>query len=316
MSSGRQTGADWARSIADGEPPARPVNTSRAEAGAPKPPWLRVKLGRHHPGFQETQDLVHEHRLHTVCESAACPNIGECWSQRSMTIMILGNICTRSCGFCDVKFGKPRPADAGEPARVAEMLAKLSLRHTVITSVDRDDLPDFGASIWAETITRVKEACPGMTLETLTGDFRGDDALMKQVFDARPHVFSHNMETVKSLHARVRPRARYERSLRVLEQAAKAGLNAKSGLMVGLGETMAGLLEVMRDLRGAGVNIVTIGQYLRPGKLQLPVERYWTPEEFDELRQAGEAMGFSHVAAAPFVRSSYRAWEHVGVEGP
>lgn len=270
------------------------------------PEWIRVQLPTQ-PSFFDLRTRVHELKLHTVCESANCPNIGECWTRRSLTIMILGDICTRSCRFCDVAMGKPLPPDPDEPRRVAEMLAGLDLEHTVITCVDRDDLPDGGAAHWAETIRQVKAANPAMTLEVLTGDFKGNTDDVDTVLAARPDVFSHNLETVPRLSREVRVQASYPRSYRVLEHARQRGAVTKTGLMVGLGETMDEIREVMRECRALGVDILTLGQYLAPSKSHMPLQRYWTPAEFDELRAYGAELGFPHVEAGPLVRSSYKA---------
>jgi lipoyl synthase len=251
---------------------------------------------------------VHDLQLHTVCESASCPNIGECWNHRALTIMILGGVCTRSCKFCDVPTGRPDPVDADEPRRVALALSQLGLRHTVITSVDRDDLADGGAAHWAETIRAVKAACPAMTLEVLTGDFKGVTADVDTVLDAAPHIYSHNLETVPRLSRQVRVQARYDRSYAVLAHAKSRGALVKTGLMLGLGEELDEVREVMRDLRRLGCDILTLGQYLAPSRtFHLPVVRYVLPEEFDALKAEGLAMGFPYVEAGPLVRSSYHA---------
>ena len=287
--------------------PARPDLKHQDDQAGPRPKWIRKRI-QYSQGFFDTQKLVQDAGLHTICESGACPNIHECWSRRSLTIMILGNICTRSCGFCDVQTGRPLAVDALEPYRVAQTLAKLNLSYCVITSVDRDDLPDGGASLWAETIRRVKLTCPQMGLEVLTPDFKGDMEALELVLDARPDCFSHNMETVAQLHRVVRPQARYERSLAVLERAAKHGGSlVKTGLMLGLGESNEQTLETMRDLAQAGVQVLNLGQYLRPSKRHLPVMRWITPEEFEMFKVEGERMGFEHVESGALVRSSYRA---------
>ncbi|HUS64449.1 MAG TPA: lipoyl synthase, partial [Kofleriaceae bacterium] len=268
--------------------------------------WIKVKLPTS-PVFFEVQRLVREQKLHTVCESASCPNIGECWTRRALTIMILGDICTRSCRFCDVTTGRPLPADPDEPRRVAETLAQLGLEHTVITCVDRDDMPDGGAAHWAETIRRVKAACPSMTLEVLAGDFKGDTSLVDVVLAAEPDVYAHNLETVPRLSRQVRVQASYPRSYRILEHARKRGAVTKTGLMLGLGEEVAEVHEVLREVAALGVDIVTLGQYLSPSAKHLPVARYVTPAEFDELRAAALALGIPHVESGPLVRSSYHA---------
>lgn len=270
------------------------------------PPWIRARL----PSGQVYFDLrqrVHALGLHTVCESASCPNVGECWSAKSLTIMILGGLCTRSCKFCDVPTGKPLPPDPDEPARVATMLAELGLAHTVITCVTRDDLADGGAAHWAATIRAVKERCPDMVLEVLTSDFKGDTDAVDMVLDAGPDVFAHNLETVPRLARQVRVQASYERSLTVLAHAKKRGALTKSGLMLGLGESLDEVRAVMKELHAAGVDILTLGQYLRPSRQHLPVERHVTPDEFRQLKDEGLAMGFSHVESGPLVRSSYHA---------
>ncbi|MEO7730691.1 MAG: lipoyl synthase, partial [Kofleriaceae bacterium] len=259
------------------------------------------------PAYFELRAMVKELQLNTVCESASCPNIGECWTRRALTIMILGDICTRSCRFCDVTTGRPLPADPDEPRRVAEMLGRLSLEHTVITCVDRDDLVDFGANHWAETIRRVKAACPKMTLEVLAGDFKGNTALVDIVLDADPDVFAHNLETVPRLSRAVRVQASYPRSYKILEHARKRDAVTKTGLMLGLGETRAEVEEVLRDVAQLGVDIVTLGQYLAPSKQHLAIERYVPPAEFAELEQYARDQGITHVVAGPLVRSSYHA---------
>jgi lipoic acid synthetase len=278
-----------------------------AEVRRPRhPSWIKAKLPSGEVYF-DLREKVHELKLHTVCESASCPNIGECWSRRALTIMILGDICTRSCRFCDVTTGRPLPADPDEPRRVAEMLSSLDLKHTVITCVDRDDLDDGGAAHWAETITRVKAACPDMTLEVLCGDFKGDTSAVDTVLAAAPDVYAHNLETVPRLSRQVRVQASYPRSYKTLEHAKKMGAITKTGLMLGLGETLDEVREVMRDTRAIGVDILTFGQYLRPSKQHLEIARYVTPEEFALLKDEAYALGFPHVESGPLVRSSYHA---------
>ncbi len=287
--------------------PARPEFKYQEDQAGPRPRWIRKRLS-FNKDFFETKDLVEKAGLHTICESGSCPNIHECWGRKSLTIMILGNICTRSCGFCDVRTGRPLHVDDEEPARVAKTLATLDLKYCVITSVDRDDLPDGGAFIWAETIRKVKAACPDMGLEVLTGDFKGQLEDLDLVLDAGPDCFSHNVETVAELHRTVRPQAKYERSLAVLERAAQHGGSlVKTGMMLGLGETTEQVLDTMRDLVGGGVEVLNLGQYLRPSKRHLPVMRWVHPDEFDFLKAEGERMGFKHIEAGPLVRSSYRA---------
>lgn len=286
-----------------------PVTELAPADGAPRrrhPPWIRVQLPTR-PTFFEVRSRVHELKLHTVCESASCPNIGECWSRRALTIMILGDICTRSCRFCDVTTGRPLPPDPDEPRRVAAMLAELDLEHTVITCVDRDDLPDFGGAHWAETIRQVKAACPAMTLEVLVGDFKGKPALADLVLDAGPDVFAHNLETVPRLSRQVRVQASYPRSYAILEHARRRDAVTKTGLMLGLGETDDELALVIRELASLGVDILTLGQYLAPSRQHLPVERYVPPAEFEAWRTFALDAGIPHVESGPLVRSSYHA---------
>ena len=277
-----------------------------------RPKWLRAPapVGEN---YRDLKGLIERLRLHTVCESAACPNVGECWNHRTATFMILGNVCTRRCGFCAVEKGAPLPVDYDEPRRVAEAVAAMGLRFAVITSVNRDDRPDGGAELFALTIRAIRERIPGCGVEVLTPDFQGNLAAVKTVLDAAPQVFNHNTETVPRLYRQVRLGARYERSLEVLAYArgAAPAIPTKSGLMLGLGETNAEVLAVMRDLRAAQVEIVTLGQYLRPSPRHLPIVRYVPPAEFDELRREGYAMGFAHVEAGPLVRSSYHAADSV-----
>jgi lipoyl synthase len=270
------------------------------------PPWIRSRLPSGKVYF-DLRQRVHALGLHTVCESASCPNLGECWNEKALTIMILGGLCTRSCKFCDVPTGKPLPPDPDEPARVATILAELGLAHAVITCVTRDDLPDGGAGHWAATIRAVKQRCPEMVLEVLTSDFKGDTTAVDLVLQAGPDVFAHNLETVPRLAREVRVQASVERSLRVLAHAKQSGALTKSGLMLGLGEDNDEIRQVMRELRGAGVDILTLGQYLRPSRQHLPVQRHVTPDEFLQLKQEALAMGFAHVESGPLVRSSYHA---------
>jgi lipoic acid synthetase len=259
------------------------------------------------PAYFDLRAEVHAQGLHTVCESASCPNIGECWSRRSLTIMILGGVCTRSCRFCDVPSGRPQPPDPGEPERVATVLASLGLRHAVITCVNRDDLDDGGAAHWAATIRAVKQRSPDLLLEALTGDFAGNLAALDQVLDAEPDVFAHNLETVPRLAREVRVQASYPRSYGVLAHASRRGFLGKTGLMLGLGESLDEVRAVMREVRGIGVQILTLGQYLRPSRQHLPVARHLPPEEFAQLKQEALALGFAHVESGPLVRSSYHA---------
>ncbi len=276
-----------------------------------RPPWLRVRL-EDWSSFGRTESIVRSHGLNTVCFSAHCPNIAECWGRRgTATIMLLGNVCTRTCGFCAVRSGRPGALDPGEPERVAQAVRALGLRFAVLTSVARDDLPDGGASVFAASIRAIRAACPGVGVEVLIPDLRGREEALDALFAARPDVLNHNLETVRRLQRRVRPSAGYERSLAVLHRAAGAGLAAKSGLMLGLGEARHEVEEALRDLRAAGVSLLTLGQYLRPGEEHLPVERFVPPGEFDELGEFARSLGFRHVEAGPLVRSSYHADEAV-----
>ncbi|MCL6646433.1 MAG: lipoyl synthase [Dehalococcoidia bacterium] len=283
----------------------------------PKPPWLKVRM----PGgtnYQRLKALMREQQLHTVCEEAHCPNMGECWEAGTATFMILGDVCTRACTFCAVTSGRPGgPPDPGEPKRVAFAVARMGLAHAVVTSVNRDDQPDGGSGIFAETIRQLRRRCPGMGVEVLIPDFNGEEAPLRVVMEAGPDILNHNVETVRRLQRPVRKRARYERSLGVLERAktyaAEYGhaVHTKSSIMVGLGETRAELLETFRDLRAVDCDILTIGQYLRPTERHLPVERYYHPAEFAELREEALRLGFKHVEAGPLVRSSYHARDQV-----
>lgn len=273
-----------------------------------KPPWLRVKMPAGETYF-ELKRLVRQHRLHTVCEEAMCPNIGECWKQRSATFMLLGDTCTRRCGFCAVKTGRPDIIDAREPERVAETIATLKLRYAVITSVNRDDVKDGGSHIFAETIRAVRRHAPACRVEVLIPDFKGNWEALAEVVEARPDVLNHNMESIARLYDKVRPQARYERSLELLWQVKQLDptRRTKSGLMVGLGESLYEIVDAMHDLRYAACDLLTIGQYLSPSPRHLPVVRFYHPDEFAELKSQGEAMGFVHVEAGPLVRSSYHA---------
>jgi lipoyl synthase len=271
-----------------------------------RPEWLKVRIASGE-NYARLKGLMEQHRLHTVCEEARCPNMGECWNAGTATFMILGDVCTRSCGFCAVKTGRPVMLDREEPVRVAEAIRMMGVRHAVITSVNRDELPDGGASIFAETIRRAREARPGLTVEVLIPDFQGDGAALQTVIDASPDILNHNTETVPRLYARVRPQAKYIRSLDLLDRAKRAGMTTKSGLMLGLGEGNDEVLEVMSDLRAAGCDILTLGQYLQPSKGHEPVDRFVRPEEFDMFKERGLSMGFRHVESGPLVRSSYHA---------
>ena len=280
---------------------------------ARKPPWFKVPA----PGgakYRELSKLISDENLHTVCQEAACPNVGECWERGTATFMILGDTCTRRCGFCNVRTGKPTWNDPLEPARVARSIAKMGLRHAVITSVDRDDLPDLGSRIWAATIRQCRRQAPECQVEVLTPDFRGEEMPLATVLAERPDVFNHNVEVVPRLYPVARRGSRWERSLRVLRNAkaiAGADVVTKSGLMVGLGETHDEMVAAFGDLRAAGVQVLTVGQYLRPTERHLPVVRYWHPDEFAALEVAAYELGFDHIAAGPLVRSSYHADQHV-----
>ena len=273
-----------------------------------KPPWIRVKAPTS-KAYGDTRRLMRDHHLHTVCEEAACPNIGECWGRRHATVMILGDTCTRACAFCNVKTGKPGPVDLLEPENLAVTVAEMQLKHVVITSVDRDDLEDGGAAQFARCIERIRDTSPETTIEVLTPDFRNKDGALETVIAAKPDVFNHNLETVPRLYTSIRPGARYFHSLRILDQARRLDplVFTKSGIMVGLGEERAEVLQVMDDLRSADIDFLTIGQYLQPTSRHAAVERFVTPEEFDEYRRLGTAKGFLLVAATPLTRSSYHA---------
>ncbi len=289
------------------------TNTTTNEQIAPrrtKPDWLRVKLptGKE---YLKVRELVSTHKLHTICESGNCPNMGECWGAGTATFMILGNICTRSCGFCAVATGRPLPVDLEEPARVAESVKLMGVKHCVITSVDRDELKDGGSVIWAETVNKIRVLSPGTTMETLIPDFRGDWNNLQRIIDVKPEIVSHNLETVKRLTKKVRIQAKYERSLEVLKRLGDAGVVTKSGVMLGLGETYEEVLETMDDLISAGVKIITLGQYLQPTLKHLPVVEYIKPAVFAEYKEIGLKKGFRYVESGPLVRSSYHAEKHL-----
>jgi lipoic acid synthetase len=281
---------------------------------ARKPPWLKVRLPSG-PGYAATLRVAREQRLHTVCEDSLCPNVAECWGRKTATFMILGDICTRSCGFCAVKTGRPTELDLDEPRRTALAIRELGIRHAVITSVNRDELEDGGASIFAETIRQVRALCPGTRVEVLTPDFLGKREALETVWAARPDVHAHNVECVPRLQRQVRSAANYDRSLRVLEETRRQGILCKTGIQVGHGESWDELLGVMDDLARIKLDIFTIGQYLRPSKDHLPVRRYYTPEEFAALRDEAKARGIRYVQSGPLVRSSYRAEEPFESEG-
>lgn len=272
----------------------------------PKPEWLKISIGANER-YTETKRIVESHCLHTICSSGRCPNMGECWSRGTATFMIGGNICTRCCKFCNTQTGNPLPLDPQEPTHVAESIALMKLSHAVITSVDRDDLPDLGATHWTQTIREIKRLNPETTVEVLIPDFQGRHELVAQVIDARPEIISHNMETVKRISPLVRSAARYETSLEVLRQIAESGTTTKSGIMVGLGETPTEVEELMNDLRQVGCHILTIGQYLQPTHKHYPVAEYVTPTQFNIYKQIGLEKGFVQVESAPLVRSSYHA---------
>lgn len=275
-----------------------------------KPDWLKIRL-RGNEQFTRTKSIVESHCLHTICTSGKCPNMGECWSRGTATFMIGGEICTRSCRFCNTLTGRPLPLNPEEPARVAESIRLMQLRHAVITSVDRDDLPDLGAAHWADTIRAVKEANPDTTVEVLIPDFQGNLALVDQVIAASPEIISHNMETVRRISPEVRSAARYDVSLSVLEHIAREGVTAKTGIMVGLGETEEEVYELMDDVLQAGVSVLTIGQYLQPSRKNIPVTEYVTPEQFEIYRLQALEKGIPKVESAPLVRSSYHAERHI-----
>ena len=277
----------------------------------PKPKWLRVKLptGKN---YTELRGLVDKYKLNTICTSGSCPNMGECWGEGTATFMILGNICTRSCGFCGVKTGRPEDVDWDEPEKVARSIKIMNIKHAVITSVDRDDLKDMGSIIWAETVKAIRRMNPNTTLETLIPDFQGNTRNLDRIIDVAPEVVSHNMETVKRLTREVRIQAKYEKSLEVLRYLKEQSIKrTKSGIMLGLGETEEEVIQVLHDLADAKVDIVTIGQYLQPSKKHLPVKEYITPEQFAKYEKIGKELGFRHVESGALVRSSYHAEKHI-----
>ncbi|MCS6966308.1 MAG: lipoyl synthase [Candidatus Kapabacteria bacterium] len=275
-----------------------------------RPEWLKVRA----PGgetYVRLKQMMRAKSLHTVCEEARCPNIAECWGAGTATFMILGDVCTRSCGFCAVQTGRPLPVDPDEPRRVAEAVRQMGIRHAVVTSVNRDELPDGGAFWFARTIEEIRRLCPGVTVEVLIPDFKGKKEALQLVIDSCPDILGHNTETVPRLYRRVRPQGKYHWTLSLLQESKRQGMRTKTGLMLGLGERLEEVVTVMRDLRGVGVDILTLGQYLQPTPNHLPVERYVTPQEFNELRYIGLELGFEHVEAGPLVRSSYHAERHV-----
>ncbi len=277
----------------------------------PRPAWIRAKAPQG-PTYERLRGLMRGLELHTVCEEAHCPNLGECWSRGTATFMILGDVCTRACGFCAVKTGRPgAPPDVDEPRRVADAVRRMGLRHAVVTSVNRDDQADGGAGIFAATVRAVREAAPGCAVEVLVPDFKGRWEALDLVIAARPDVLNHNVETVPRLYRTARAGASFPRSLELLRRSKEAGLLTKSGIMVGLGEEPAEVEETIRAIRAAGTDVLTVGQYLRPSPQHLPVRRYWSPEEFEALRALAQSLGFAHVESGPLVRSSYHAESHV-----
>jgi len=275
-----------------------------------KPKWLRVKLPTGE-NYKKVRALVDEHKLHTICESGSCPNMGECWGEGTATFMILGNICTRSCGFCAVKTGKPLAADLAEPSKVADSVRLMGVKHAVITSVDRDDLADGGSGIWVETVRAIRKESPSTTMETLIPDFAGKWENLQRIIDVAPEIVSHNLETVRRLTKQVRIQAKYDRSLEVLMRLKKGGMKTKSGVMLGLGETEAEILETIVDLAQVKCDILTLGQYLQPTTKHLPVAEFITPEKFDFYKEFALSKGFRYVESGPLVRSSYRAEKHL-----
>lgn len=286
------------------------LSAETSNAKPRKPDWLRVKLPIGEE-YRKVREIVSDHKLHTICQSGNCPNMGECWGAGTATFMILGNVCTRSCGFCNVATGRPEAVDPFEPLRVAKSVKLMGVKHCVITSVDRDDLADGGSQIWVETIQKIREYSPETTLETLIPDFQGKWENLQRVLDVRPEVISHNLETVRRLTKQVRVQAKYERSLEVLKRISDAGIAAKSGIMLGLGESKEEVLESMQDLRQSNVSILTLGQYLQPTSEHLPVVEFVHPDVFAEFKKAGMEMGFRVVESGPLVRSSYHAEKHL-----
>jgi lipoic acid synthetase len=281
-----------------------------------KPGWLKVKAPGG-PNYLKLKQMMRSLDLHTVCEEAHCPNVGECWEHGAATFMILGDVCTRNCAYCAVAHGRPPKFDAAEPARVAEAVAQMQLRHAVITSVDRDDLPDFGAWAFSETIREIHDRIPECSVEVLVPDFQGDEDAIRMVLEARPEIYNHNTETVPRLYKKCRPGGRYERVMQIFRYAKGAApdIPTKTGIILGMGETNEEVLATMRDLRAVDVDILTLGQYLRPSDAHIALDRYVTPDEFRMFREAGRDMGFKHVESGPLVRSSYHAWEQVQAAG-
>lgn len=276
----------------------------------PRPEWLKVRIPSG-SGYTEVKNIVQGNELHTVCEEARCPNIAECWQRRTATFMILGDVCTRSCGFCAVKTGRPPFLDTEEPKRVADAIAKMDLKHAVITSVNRDELEDGGSGIFAETILRIRDKSPNCKIEVLIPDFKADKKALQKIIDAAPEILNHNTETIPRLYSMVRPQGNYQWSIGTLKIANEAGMTTKTGIMAGLGETYDEIIAVMKDLRQVDVDIFTVGQYLQPTKTHLPVDRFVHPDEFSSYKEEGLRLGFRHVESGPLVRSSYHADEHV-----
>ncbi len=287
-----------------------PVSEEVIELKPKKPKWLRVKLPIGEE-YKHVRNLVDKHKLHTICESGNCPNMGECWGAGTATFMILGNICTRSCGFCAVATGRPLPVDWDEPQRVAEAIHLMKVKHAVITSVDRDELKDGGSIVWYNTIKAVRSLNPDTTLETLIPDFKGEEENIRRIIDVAPEVVSHNIETVERLTRRVRIQAKYWRSMQTLRILKEGGMRTKSGIMLGLGETKEEVVQTMKDLKESNVEVITIGQYLQPSKKHLSVERFVHPDEFADFREIGYQLGFDYVESGPLVRSSYHSDKHV-----
>ena len=281
-----------------------------------KPPWLKVKAPGG-PNYMRLKHLMRELDLHSVCEEAHCPNVGECWEHGTATFMILGDVCTRNCAYCAVAHGRPPKYDIAEPHRVARAIAEMGLQHAVITSVDRDDLPDFGAWVFAETIRQIHERIPGCSVEVLVPDFQGNEDSIRTVLEAGPEIYNHNTETVPRLYKKARPGGRYPRVMEIFRYAKRiaSDIPTKTGMILGMGETIEEVVAVMRDLREVDVDILTLGQYLRPSDAHIALDRYYTPQEFRQLYEIGMEMGFRHVESGPLVRSSYHAWEQVQAAG-
>ena len=287
------------------------IASNKTSERTPKPKWLRVKLPTGKK-YTELRGLVDKYKLNTICTSGSCPNMGECWGEGTATFMILGNICTRSCGFCGVKTGRPETVDWDEPEKVARSIKIMNIKHAVLTSVDRDDLKDMGSIMWSETVKAVRRMNPETTMETLIPDFQGIEKHLDRIIEVKPEVISHNMETVRRLTREVRIQAKYDRSLAVLKYLKDSGQRrTKTGIMLGLGERREEVIETLHDLKGVNVDVVTIGQYLQPSKNHLPVKQFITPNQFQEYKEIGLDLGFRHVESSPLVRSSYKAQKHI-----